>query len=91
MFVAKGAGLADLEAVVQKLRYLFNQDPLVNLADGDENSFAAGRASRHGDPRTPKGSGRAPAPAALDGARSRIEPLDPRRLALVEQASTPPT
>jgi len=92
VFVAKGAGLADLEAVVQKLRYLFNQDPLVNLADGDENSFCSWFAleTDYGDFRRMaeafEADARAQRQLVDEPARARIEPMDPRRLALVEQA-----
>ena len=92
VFVAKGAGLADLEAVVQKLRYLFNQDPLVNLADGDENSFCSWFAleTDYGGFRRMaeafEADARAQRQLVDEPARTRIEPMDPRRLALVEQA-----
>lgn len=92
VFVAKGAGLADLEEVVQKLRYLFNQDPLVNLADGDESAFCSWFAleTDYGDFRrmaeTFEAEARAQRQLAEESPRARIEPMDPRRLALVEQA-----
>lgn len=92
VFVAKDAGIADLEAVVQKLRYLFNQDPLVNLADGDENAFCSWFAleTDYGDFRRMaeafEADARAQRQAVEEPARARIEPMDPRRLALVEQA-----
>ncbi len=92
VFVAKGAGLADLEAVVQKLRYLFNQDPLVNLADSDENSFCSWFAleTDYGGFRRMaeafEADARAQRQLVDEPARARIEPMDPRRLALVEQA-----
>jgi hypothetical protein len=92
VFVSKGAGLADLEAVVQKLRYLFNQDPLVNLADGDQNAFCSWFAleTDYGDFRRMaeayEAEARAQRQLADEPTRTLIEPMDPRRLALVEQA-----
>lgn len=92
IFVAKGAGLADLEEVVQKLRYLFNQDPLVNLVDDDESAFCSWFAleTDYGDFRRMaegfEAEMRAQRQLADEPSRARIEPMDPRRLALVEQA-----
>jgi hypothetical protein len=92
IFVAKDAGVAELEAVVQKLRYLFNQDPLVNLADGEESAFCSWFAleSDYGDFRRMaeafEAEARAQRQLVEEPARARIEPIDPRRLALVEQA-----
>jgi len=41
IFIAKGAGVADLEAVVQKLRYLFTTDPLLQAGGDDLSGFCS--------------------------------------------------
>jgi len=94
VFVARDASVAEIEAVVQKLRYLFNQDPLVNLTEGDESAFCRWYAleSDYGDFRRMaeafEADARAQRQLVEEPARSRIELMDPRRLALVEQAIT---
>lgn len=92
LFIAKGAGVADLEAVVQKLRFLFSHDPLLHAANDDPNLFCSWFSLDEDYAalkRLVEGLEADARAARLKRAHTvgtAIEPMDPRRLAQIERA-----